>query len=52
MTITTTTKNLRLDETAGLQNFTATPSPAGDADDNDILISALPTTFAARLKPF
>ncbi|AZD02920.1 DUF5801 repeats-in-toxin domain-containing protein [Pseudomonas chlororaphis] len=38
-----------LDETTELQNATTTPSPAGDADDNDILLSALPSTFATRL---
>ncbi|PJI50161.1 MAG: hypothetical protein CTR55_11620 [Pseudomonas sp.] len=38
-----------LDETAGLQNATASPSPAGDANDNDILIAALPSVFSARL---
>jgi len=48
MTITTTTTNLTIDETAGLQNATATPSPAGDANDNDIADS-LPTAFATRL---
>ncbi|MCJ1884351.1 hypothetical protein LNN38_05760 [Pseudomonas sp. LA21] len=37
------------DETAGLQNATATPSPAGDADDNDILLTSLPTAFSGRL---
>ncbi|WP_097303989.1 T1SS-143 repeat domain-containing protein [Pseudomonas chlororaphis] len=41
--------SVTLDETSGLQNATATPSPAGDADDNDILLSALPSTFATRL---
>jgi T1SS-143 domain-containing protein len=38
-----------LDETAGLQNLTTTPSPAGDADDNDTLVSSLPSTFTTRL---
>ncbi|PXX64373.1 DUF5801 repeats-in-toxin domain-containing protein [Pseudomonas sp. LAMO17WK12:I9] len=41
--------NVALDETTGLQNATATPAPAGDADDNDILLAALPSTFATRL---
>ncbi len=41
--------DVSLDETAGLQNFTATPSPAGDADDNDILVASLPSTFSTRL---
>jgi hypothetical protein len=41
--------SVTLDETAGLQNSTATPSPAGDADDNDILLASLPSTFSTRL---
>ncbi|WP_397431607.1 DUF5801 repeats-in-toxin domain-containing protein [Pseudomonas chlororaphis] len=41
--------NVALDETAGLQNATTTPAPAGDADDNDILLAALPSAFASRL---
>ncbi|WP_253426708.1 DUF5801 repeats-in-toxin domain-containing protein [Pseudomonas sp. GGS8] len=41
--------NVTLDETTGLQNSTATPSPAGDADDNDILLASLPSTFSTRL---
>ncbi|QLL16184.1 DUF5801 repeats-in-toxin domain-containing protein [Pseudomonas chlororaphis] len=41
--------DVALDETAGLQNATATPAPAGDADDNDILLAALPSAFATRL---
>ncbi|EJM13403.1 hypothetical protein PMI21_04167 [Pseudomonas sp. GM18] len=41
--------NVTLDETAGLQNATATPSPAGDADDNDILVASLPSAFSTRL---
>jgi hypothetical protein len=41
--------DVALDETAGLQNATATPDPAGDADDNDILLAALPSAFATRL---
>ena len=52
MTITATTTTITIDESAGLQNTTATPSPtfpAGDANDNDIAISALQTTFADRL---
>ncbi|WP_438998431.1 DUF5801 repeats-in-toxin domain-containing protein, partial [Variovorax beijingensis] len=38
-----------LDETTGLQNAVATPTPAGDADDNDILATSLPTAFTTRL---
>ncbi|WP_375741385.1 DUF5801 repeats-in-toxin domain-containing protein [Pseudomonas boanensis] len=38
-----------LDETDGLQNGTATPSPTGDADDNDILLTSLPSAFSTRL---
>ncbi|WP_081002187.1 T1SS-143 repeat domain-containing protein [Pseudomonas chlororaphis] len=41
--------NVALDETAGLQNAAATPAPTGDANDNDILLTALPSAFAARL---
>nr|WP_183671952.1 DUF5801 repeats-in-toxin domain-containing protein [Pseudomonas umsongensis] len=41
--------NVTLDETAGLQNLTATPTPAGDADDNDILLASLPSAFSTRL---
>ena len=41
--------NVTLDETANLQNATATPAPAGDADDNDILATSLPSSFASRL---
>ncbi|WP_347906163.1 DUF5801 repeats-in-toxin domain-containing protein [Pseudomonas purpurea] len=41
--------NVTLDETAGLQNATATASPAGDADDNDILVASLPSTLSTRL---
>jgi len=47
--ILVTGASVTLDETSGLQNATATPSPAGDANDNDILLSALPSTFASRL---
>ncbi|WP_260958745.1 DUF5801 repeats-in-toxin domain-containing protein [Pseudomonas citri] len=49
LSVTATGTNVTLDETAGLQNATATPSPAGDADDNDILLTALPSTFSTRL---
>ncbi|MBU4636615.1 T1SS-143 repeat domain-containing protein [Pseudomonas chlororaphis] len=41
--------SVTLDETSGLQNATATPTPAGDANDNDILLTSLPSTFATRL---
>lgn len=41
--------SVTLDESAGLQNNTSTPSVAGDADDNDILAGALPAAFSARL---
>ncbi len=47
--IVATGANVTLDETAGLQNSTATPSPAGDANDNDILVASLPSIFSARL---
>jgi hypothetical protein len=38
-----------LDETASLQNLAATPTPAEDANDNDILVASLPTAFTGRL---
>lgn len=47
--VTATGVNVTLDETAGLQNGTATPSPASDADDNDILVASLPSAFSTRL---
>ncbi|WP_095129055.1 DUF5801 repeats-in-toxin domain-containing protein [Pseudomonas sp. Irchel s3h14] len=49
MAIGITGVDVSLDETAGLQNATATPSPAGDADDNDILVASLPSAFSTRL---
>ncbi|WP_223530404.1 DUF5801 repeats-in-toxin domain-containing protein [Pseudomonas sp. GL-R-19] len=49
LSVVATGEDVTLDETAGLQNGTATPGPAGDADDNDILVTSLPTTFASRL---
>ncbi|MBB3240254.1 hypothetical protein FHW68_001745 [Pseudomonas sp. Tn43] len=49
MAIGTTGVNVSLDETTGLQNATATPTPAEDANDNDILVTSLPSTFATRL---
>ncbi|WP_223430529.1 beta strand repeat-containing protein [Pseudomonas sp. GL-B-26] len=49
LSVVATGEDVSLDETAGLQNLTATPSPAGDADDNDILVTSLPSTFATRL---
>jgi len=45
MAIAITGEDVVLDETAGLQNATATPTPAGDADDNDILVASLPASF-------
>ncbi|WP_231669767.1 DUF5801 repeats-in-toxin domain-containing protein, partial [Pseudomonas lini] len=49
MAIAITGEDVVLDETAGLQNATATPTPAGDADDNDILVASLPSSFSIRL---
>ncbi|WLG48277.1 hypothetical protein [Pseudomonas sp. FP1742] len=49
MAIGITSTYVSLDETAGLQNATATPTPAGDADDNDILVASLPSVFSTRL---
>ncbi|WP_207886450.1 DUF5801 repeats-in-toxin domain-containing protein [Pseudomonas sp. 30_B] len=46
--IETTGVTVTLDETAGLQNHTATPTPAGDDDDNDTLLT-LPSAFSTRL---
>ena len=48
-TITNHGVNTTHDESAGLQNETATPTPAGDADDNDINVSLLPLEFSSRL---
>ncbi|BEP48393.1 DUF5801 repeats-in-toxin domain-containing protein [Variovorax paradoxus] len=47
--ITTAISTVTLDESAGLQNSVATPAPAQDANDNDILASSLPTAFSSRL---
>jgi hypothetical protein len=49
LSVVATGEDVSLDETAGLQNATATPNPAGDADDNDILVASLPSTFSTRL---
>ncbi len=49
MAIEITGEDVVLDETPGLQNATATPTPAGDADDNDILVASLPSDFSTRL---
>jgi hypothetical protein len=49
MAIGITGVDVSLDETAGLQNATATPTPPGDADDNDILVASLPSAFSTRL---
>lgn len=46
--VTTNDVDTTLDESAGLQNFTSSSS-AGDKDDNDILVSSLPSTFSGRL---
>ena len=46
--ITTTGETVTLDETAGLQNAAATPTPLEDANDNDTSL-ALPSTFSSRL---
>ncbi|WP_256580475.1 DUF5801 repeats-in-toxin domain-containing protein, partial [Pseudomonas sp. Irchel s3h14] len=48
LSVVATGVNVTLDETAGLQNGTATPSPAEDANDNDTLV-ALPSIFSTRL---
>src|SRR5215470_3023084 len=46
--ITSTGTTITHDETAGLQN-SVTSSVPGDADDNDVLVSALPPVFSTRL---
>lgn len=46
--VTTTGTEVTIDESAGLQNATATPTPAGDADDNDTSLT-LPTVFSTAL---
>ncbi|WP_448111024.1 DUF5801 repeats-in-toxin domain-containing protein [Pseudomonas lini] len=49
LSVSATGVDVSLDETDGLQNATATPPPADDADDNDILVSSLPSDFSGRL---
>ncbi|MFZ6049111.1 DUF5801 repeats-in-toxin domain-containing protein [Pseudomonas sp. CR3202] len=46
MTITVSSSLTVLDETAGLQNLTATGSVAEDANDTDILVASLPSIFS------
>ncbi|MES2978290.1 MAG: DUF5801 repeats-in-toxin domain-containing protein [Pseudomonadota bacterium] len=48
-TITLTGAKVTLDESASLQNLFATPTPTGDADDNDIAVASLPSDFSTRL---
>ncbi len=48
LSVVSTGVDVSLDETAGLQNLTTTPIPAGDADDNDTATS-LPVAFSTRL---
>ena len=48
-TITVTGVTTTLDESPGLQNSVATPTVPGDANDNDIAASALPSAFSTRL---
>ncbi|WPN60376.1 hypothetical protein [Pseudomonas sp. P9_31] len=48
LSVVATGVDVSLDETAGLQNLTATPSPSGDADDNDTA-TPLPSAFSTRL---
>ncbi|GID07262.1 DUF5801 repeats-in-toxin domain-containing protein [Pseudomonas sp. 008] len=49
LSVVGTGASVTLDETAGLQNATATPGTTGDADDNDIPLTSLPSTFSTRL---
>ncbi|MCQ4348755.1 DUF5801 domain-containing protein, partial [Pseudomonas stutzeri] len=48
-TIISTGVEVTLDESAGLQNLAATPTPDGDKDDNDILATSMPLAFSTRL---
>ncbi|MBW7013163.1 DUF5801 repeats-in-toxin domain-containing protein, partial [Pseudomonas sp. N040] len=48
-TLTATGEDTTLDETSGLQDLTATPGVAEDANDNDIETSALPAAFSTLL---
>lgn len=48
--ITVTGTDITHDETDGLQNSISTPAPTGDADDNDVLYSALPSAFRTLLE--
>ncbi|EJN18368.1 hypothetical protein PMI36_05202, partial [Pseudomonas sp. GM79] len=48
LSIVATGVDVTLDETAGLQNATATPTPSEDANDNDTATS-LPSAFSTRL---
>src|SRR5262245_30935813 len=47
--ITLTGTGVTHDETAGLQNSAATPNVPGDANDDDVAVSALPPVFSDRL---
>src|SRR5262245_37013389 len=47
--ITSTGITVTHDETAGLQNSTATPNVPGDANDDDVAVSTLPSAFSTRL---
>lgn len=49
MTITITNAKVVSDESSGLQNATATNGVAGDSDDNDILITSLPSVFSGSV---
>src|SRR5262245_31361394 len=49
LTVTLTGTSVTLDETAGLQNSTATPNVPGDANDDDVAVSTLPPVFSDRL---
>jgi T1SS-143 domain-containing protein len=48
LSVVSTGVDVSLDETTGLQNATATPSPAEDANDNDTA-TPLPSAFSTRL---
>ena len=49
MALLFTGSSATLDESSGLQNATTSAAVIGDANDNDITTSALPTAFLDRL---
>ena len=47
--ITSTGTTVTHDETALLQNSSVTPGVPGDANDDDVAVSTLPSAFSTRL---